>query len=359
MPAVHPFGLIELIPLALGGLDLTLIVGALAVLLVVVAGWVFFAVVADTFKNISVWGSHPFGFLAGLLKAAMDKLGGTLMQYLDPIGHFFYGLAMMIWRPLYIIGATIEGLVTQIRGVSQSSQSTAAADRAAEQNDIEAVNADIGRNVAALNAEIANVQAAESADLARNVAALNDEITNVDASLTQAIQANVSGLENIINERVTTLQGQIADTTNELLGDLDANTAGLEGNINNVQTVLEGQIANGVATAENFATGLVSGLGVGALTTTLTALQGQTNKIQTAVDDCLEPLCDTVTPNAGRLGNLGNLFKGLEDLAVEAVILALAAEAIHDPGAVVADISGTVGAVGGAVLQGYRDLVGV
>jgi hypothetical protein len=41
------------------------------------------------------------------------------------------------------------------------------------------------------------------------------------------------------------------------------------------------------------------------------------------------------------------------------LLIALAAEAVHDPGAVVADVSGVVHDVGDGMMAGYRDLVGV
>jgi hypothetical protein len=91
----------------------------------------------------------------------------------------------------------------------------------------------------------------------------------------------------------------------------------------------------------------------------MTALQSQTAKIQTETDECLTPLCDTVTPQAPRLGRLGHIFQGLEDLALVAFLLALTEEALHHPQALADDTAAVYRDVLGPVVTGFKDVVGI
>lgn len=355
----HIFGFVELAPLAIGFVDLVVFVIALAAFLVVGAGWVFFAVVAQVFQGISIFGSHPFGFIAGLLKAAMNSLAGVMMRNLDAAGNFFWGLAMSIWRVIYVVGATIAGLTTQLLGLSQSTSSGFTDVRGlissgvgtAEHYATELYNDSV--------AHADDLYNRVEGDLANDVAALNGTIaTDLQAALSHA-DVLYNRVEGDLANNAAALRDMITSDTNDAINHANDLYNRVEGDLTNSVRSLTQADATNLQAAENFATSLVGGLGIGSLRSTVTALQGQVSKIQTETDECLTPLCDTVTPQAPRLGRLGNLFQGLENLAVEAVILALAVEAVHDPAAVVADVTGTVNAVGGGVMSGLRDLVGV
>jgi hypothetical protein len=358
MVAAHPLGFIELVPLAIGAEDLVLLVWALAAMLVVGAGWILMAVVFEVFGNISIFGSHPFALAAGLLKAAMDKLGQQFMRYLDPIGHFFYGLAMSLWRPLYVIGDTIAGLVTQILGVSQASQAGLADVR--------------GALAAGLNREetIANQLFDAAEQHADNL------LAQAEAYADQVSDGVLGDAEHLYN----LAEGDIVNSAAATRAYADQVTAGVLSDAEHLYNLAEGDIVNSLAEAKayadqvgngvlsdaehlyNLAEGDIANARVSAVAEAVAEavaqVQPQLSKIQTQTDECLEPLCDTVTPQAPRLGRLGNLLQGLEDLAVEAVILALAAECMHNPGAVVSDVSSVVQDVGGGAVSGIRDLIG-
>jgi len=83
------------------------------------------------------------------------------------------------------------------------------------------------------------------------------------------------------------------------------------------------------------------------------------NALKTETDECLKPLCDTVTPNAKSLGNLGHLLTGLSDAALWAALVALLAEAAHDPAAAVSDVEAALGGAVEGVYRGVADLIGV
>jgi hypothetical protein len=109
-------------------------------------------------------------------------------------------------------------------------------------------------------------------------------------------------------------------------------------NLATTKTVLEGKIANGVSTAEGFATGAVTAAAPGIIAKAVTAVEAKIAPIATEVDKCLTPLCDTVTPNASQLGNLGKLLKGFESAGVAALLAVLVAEAVTDPKAAAGQI---------------------
>lgn len=97
----------------------------------------------------------------------------------------------------------------------------------------------------------------------------------------------------------------------------------------------------------------VSGLSSSIETKLATQVEPELAKVSTAVDTCLEPLCDTVTPNAKNLGKLGNLLKGLEAVGIAALISGLVAAAVADPQAA----ADAIDTAGGWVTGAADDLV--
>lgn len=100
--------------------------------------------------------------------------------------------------------------------------------------------------------------------------------------------------------------------------------------------------------ANVYAESLVNGLDAKIGTQLATQVEPELAKVSTAVDTCLEPLCDTVTPNAKNLGKLGNLLKGLEAVGIAALISGLVAAAVADPQAAADAIDSAGGWVTGA-----------
>lgn len=105
----------------------------------------------------------------------------------------------------------------------------------------------------------------------------------------------------------------------------------LNNRITSVNTKLEQDISGAISQSEGYATGLVNGLDVPGLRSEVNNLAGQTAQLAQEADQCLTPLCDSVTPNAKQLGKLGNLLKGLEGLGIAALLAGLVTTAIADP----------------------------
>lgn len=355
----HPeAGFVELEPLVVVGLDLVwVVVGAVAVA-ILFAFWLVLYVLNAILGRVSFFGFHPFTFALDLVSAGMKKALGLLDSKAYALGETIFGIMMTVWRFVYVVTITVASLAWRelahfqqlVGGLFSETNRARASEQGIQGNlaqQVGAVNALIQANAASTQTQLQTLVNQENLQLQ----SLQHYIqTNINA-LEQQIQAlhvpDLSGLQTQINNLGTNLQNQI---------NTDIST--VNATINRDVTDLVQQINGGVATAEQFATGLVGGLGIGGIVQTLTALQGQVSKIATETTECLDPLCATVTPNAKRLGHLGNLLKGLEDLAVEAIIMALAAECLTDPKAVVNDISTVVNGIGDGVMAGFRDLVG-
>lgn len=126
-----------------------------------------------------------------------------------------------------------------------------------------------------------------------------------------------------------------------------------------VQTILEGQITNGVQQAEQFATNADAGVEAAAVAAAVTQLQPQIDAIKTETDQCLDPLCDTVTPNAKQLGNLGKLLSAFEGAAFLGLIAGLLYELVHDPKGVESDVTGVVQPIANDAIGAIRSLIGL
>lgn len=358
MHAHHVLGFIELEPLAIGVVDLVYVIVALMCLLLVAAGWVLLYILHLAFGKISIFGAHPFNFLYGLMTAALKSVFTQLEQRLVATGHFFWALAQMIWRPLFVILQLMQWVAGQVIGVQQNSNQGLAQVRAQEQQD-----------VAALRAKEESDHLAETTFANQVFAASEQHANNLFNQLTNTLNTDIASVRGKEAADIATVNRTISSVNTQLrtLAANDLTTAENHANqlynqaiaaLNADVTSLRATDASDLTQAKNFATGLVNGLGVSALRTTLTALQAQTNRIQTETDDCLTPLCDTVTPQAPRLGRLGNLLGQLEALGIEALLVALAAECLTDPGAVATDVNTVVQDIGNPLMTGFRDLIG-
>lgn len=358
--AVHPVaGFVELAPLVIVGIDLTALMVALMVILVACAGWVILWILHIALGRISIFGFHPFDFFFNLATDAIVSLWGQLVKRVPAFGHFLWSLVMQVWRPLYVIGATLAGLLTQIVGVSQASQKGLATLQAREDFFIGQLRNQEQTDIANLGLSVLSIEAQLQAKEAADVAALNGTIARDIGSLSTRLNADVGALTNDIN-------GVRINLTNALNSDV----LNLNNRITSVDTQLSATINRDVQdltradvttlrTAENFATGLVSGLGIGSIRQTLTSLQSQVSQIKTETTECLDPLCNTVTPQAKRLGNLGKWLGDLEALAAAALLIAIAEEARTDPAGVAHDIEAVVQGVGSDVFQGFKDIIGL
>jgi hypothetical protein len=203
-------------------------------------------------------------------------------------------------------------------------------------------------NFNALGGYILKEQNAREAQAAANFNALGGYILKEQ---TDRITAD-AGVLNQAKADVNAVQSQLT----ALVG---ANVTQLQDSIKTVAEQAITEVKNAVSTAEQFATGLAGGAVTSAVAQAVAQLQPQINAIETETDSCLAPLCDTVTPNAKQLGNLGKLLSGFTDAALLGVLLAVLVEAVHNPGQLATDIENDLGSLVTGAASGLRSLIGV
>jgi hypothetical protein len=356
----HPeAGFIEFEPLVAVGVDLLFVVVAGMALLLVLAGWAIGWLLQALLGGISVFGFHPFGALGGALEGAMASIARPLISRMVAMGHMIWAFCMVIWRFVYVVVGTFIGFAEQIAGVGETSLGAVNALAAKEQSDINTIDGLVAAYVNALNnqeqADVNGLKAEVSTavnNLQANINAVHDELQGTEATVATNLQANINGVYD-------TLEQQLGQSDTNLQNNINHAYDLLQGQIGQVQANLQGNINNALATAEAYAQGLVGSGAPASLIAAVTALQSQVSNIATETAECLDPLCDTVTPQAKRLGNLGKWLSDLEGLGIEALLIALAAECLTDPGAVANDISTVTHEVGDVVITGFRDLIGV
>jgi hypothetical protein len=360
VPYGHPeAGFVEFEPLVAVAVELLAAVVASMALLLVLAGWVIGWLISELFGGIHVGPYHPFRSLGGALEGAMASIARPLISRLVALGHMLWAFCMVIWRFVYVVVGTFLGFFEQITGVGQSAQSGLATLKAKEQSDVDTIDRVVAADVNALHTQeqtdFNSLRTAEATDvhnLQTNINAVHDQLQGAEATDVHNLQANINSVSDKLEQQLGQSDTNLQNNINHV-HDL------LQAQIGQVQANLQGNINSNLATAEAFAQGLVGSGAPAGLIATVTALQSQVSKIATETAECLDPLCDTVTPQAKRLGNLGNLFQELESLGIEALLIALAAECLTDPAAVVNDISTVTHEVGDVVMTGFRDLIGV
>lgn len=363
MPTVdkaHPeAGFVEVEPLAIAAIDFVWVIIALACCLLAFAGWVIFSVLDDIFGGISIFGYHPFGVIAGLLQAAMKKAWGWAENRLGAFTNWLWSQISVIWRFMYVAVVSIVGLWDQVlfndRYQTNSLSSEAQRAQAAESNlqtQLNQEEAALSKDLGALGGEIATLQYETIPAIESELTILEGEIANLSAPDLSAIEAELKTDVASLTREIQSVEGTLNQT---IAGDVTS----LQNQIGSVTTTLEQQITNGVSNAEQFATNLAPSIQAGAVATVLAQLAPQLQKIETDITECLDPLCDTVTPNAQRAGRNLNWLKNLEALGFEAALFALAAECLTDPQAVVNDITTVMEDIGNPIMDAGKALIGL
>lgn len=345
--------------LAIGAVDAVLLIAALAVILLLWAGQYVLQVVGYILGHLPLVGGYVAGVISSWTESVLQAANALWDDGVHPLAHFFWVLGTGAWHLLYnVVGAT-----QAVNNVAHSALNAAGAAGAAIAPAVAGGLADAEAYANQLGQDLLND--------ARNLA--NSAITHADglfgtteadatnlfdtaeADATSLYNSSIAHADDLYNQAIATVQS----VGLQILGDVDADIAKVDAQIASVQDVLNSEIDQVLSQSETFAQDLVAGLGVGALAAELTSVLPRVATLEAEAAECLEPLCDTVVPNAKGLGSLGNFLNNLELLGIDAFIIALAAEAVTDPAAVVADVTAVVNDVGGPILAGFRDLIGV
>jgi hypothetical protein len=345
--------------LGIGAVDLIAFVVALAVILAVGALYIFFIPITGLLRSVPLVGGQIADAINHGLKSAMVAVISTYDSLAHESAHFMWVLGVGIWHLIY---NTVHS-ITSALGLAHSAIDTATGAAAAL---APAISGAISSGISYADGVGATVLG-EAQGLFNTAIFHADDLYNaVEGDLTNDFRSAVGTAEGLYNQSIA----HADDLYNRAIGTAEqlATQAAQDGiheaetlyntavaDITGVKDVLNTEIDQLTAHLDTVA-GEIAGLAtVGALAGVLTQVEALT----TEADTCLKPLCDTITPNAPRLGNLGNLFRNMETLGIDAVLVALAAEAVTNPAAVVADVKTVVSDVGNPIVSATRGLIGV
>lgn len=332
---------------------------ALMAILVLFALWVPFAILGALLAPVPVVGSWIQANITSGLQTAMQKQRKNLDNAASVLRHFFWAIVAPI---PWIFSKLIDGLDNAKQTANTAHDHATAAQTNAEnyaQTKIEIIQEDYLRKISEAEAAANDMWSQVLSKEVDDTIHLQAEINNLQIEI-----GNLAGAApGVTAQELTALQDEVQSQIAQDLATAEAYTNGqvgtVQGEITGLQGVVQGIPAEIVGTIDQLVPGLITGALTGAGVAAIPGLIAQVQALEAEATTCLEPLCDTVTPNAKQLGNLGNLLKGIENLAIDAFFIALAAEAVVDPGTVIHDLEDVIDPIGGAVLAGYRDLIGI
>ena len=335
--------------LVIAGVDLALLFVALAALLALFAFWVFGRIIETVLGHIPIPFVDVGHIFTHWLESVMRSIAGGLDALSHQAAHWFYSTAVGLWHILYQLVATIAdakqwavnawnhadsigaGVAGQIAGAVAGAEAIAASE---VNQAVAAAEGLYNQSIGYANAVRAQAFGYADAVLGQAEAYANDVRTEVhleaDALYNQAIgYANVVGAD-VSSEAVT------------LFGQAEALAQGLTDSVQSEAVRLFGE-------AEAYTDQIVAGLGVGVIAGEIAGIIPRVLALEAEATTCVEPLCDTITPNAKQLGNLGNLLKGLDGIFDAVLISGLLAAAVADPkdaAQSVVDVTGWVPTLG-------------
>jgi hypothetical protein len=345
--------------LGIGAVDLIAFVVALAVILAVGALYIFFIPITGLIRQVPLVGGQIADAINSGLRSAMVAVISTYDSLAHESAHFMWVLGVGIWHAVYNL---VHSITSALGLASQAAQ---AAGAVAAQLPVD-ISGAISSGIDYADGVGATVLGEAQGLYNQSIAHADDLYNRVEGDLTNDFRSAVGTAEGLYNQSIAhadDLYNQAIGTAQQLAeqaaqdGISEAQTLYNQaiGALDSADAVINSGIDQLTGRLDTVAAEIAGLATVGALAGLLT----QVEAITTEVDTCLEPLCDTITPNASKLGNLGNLFKNMEALGVDAVLIALAAEAVANPAAVVDDIKTVVSDVGNPMVTTARDLIGV
>ena len=145
---------------------------------------------------------------------------------------------------------------------------------------------------------------------------------------------------------------------NRVESDLSHNVKDLTAQMASAVNKLEMDIGSSLNAAKAFASQVAGIAEAAAIAKTLAQVQPQLDALKTETDDCLKPLCDTVTPNAPQLGKLGSLLKATEGEAWLVLLFGAIVAAVVDPEGTAVAVDDVLGPDVALVSNSLIDLIG-
>jgi hypothetical protein len=348
--------------LGIGAVDLIGFLVALAAILAVGALWVFFQPLVKLFNivRINFLFIHTQGLgdaISNGLELAMQSIIVAYSELARDSAHFLWVLGVGVWHAVYHF---VTG-ITQALGLAKQANTTANSTAAALPNEISGA-------ISSSNSYADGVLAVAQGDVitqfneatAHTDTLYNDSIAHADTLYGEAT-ANADTLYNdaiahaddLYNQGIGVAQSLATAAALDGINQADNVYNDLVGQIGSVQDVLNSEIDKILPEAESFANdaaAAAAALSVAGLLTRVGTLEAETT-------ECLEPLCDEVTPNASQLGEAGRLLKTVEGLFTAAALMGLLVAGVEDPKGTAGTLQTTMGWVAPLSLS-LADVVG-
>jgi hypothetical protein len=345
--------------LAIGAVDLVALVIAAAVLLVLLAAWVPFKLIDLVLSHLWFVGNYVSGTVSGWLESAMKAVIRTFDSFTHAVAHLIWQGAIGIWHLLeQTVNAILDAKVWAMRAWHLANTGVAGLtatilgyyNRAIAWATHEAA---VAIGVAAADLAVAEHDIALARNYAVGVAEglYNQAVAVAAADLTTAIHIvegyhryDVALAESLYNQAITYAQ----DLFNPAIAELST-----------LVRTIPADIAQAVTTAEGYVNQVVPADVAAAVAGILAGVLPRIAVLEAEAVRCLEPLCNSVTPNASQLGKLGSLFTHLESDAFLVLVLAFLGDVALHPDVVVNEAEAVLGGLAHSTLAAYRNLVGV
>lgn len=317
--------------LGIAAVDLVALIVALAAILVLFAAWIPIKVITVLLQHVPFIGGSISSSVANWLLQEMKGLAGDMRSLVRPVAHLFVALGPGLWG---LVAQTVKTL-SYLSVVATFLNHLINTNKTATDGAITQLQGDIPRTLQEAK-DYANTQAglAESqamAVAAQGLAGVEADLHNAEDMLNGAIDnlatgsaADLQGAINALEAQLGTVQTDVSSLANQLFGEAEAGITGLQDQVLGIPAEILG-------TVDQVVPGVVAGAIAGAIPGILSQVIPRVAALEAEATTCLEPLCDTVTPNASQLGNLGNLLKGLDGLFDLALLGALLTAAVEDP----------------------------
>lgn len=340
--------------IAIGDVLAGIIVGVL-----LLAATTILLVAEHVLPDPGIFGFHPRDWLLNPLKSIASALGQLGKDLLIPLAWMTWGLAYGIWWVVSHVANAVTSLATTVYNLAGWVNQIGVTLHGYIDTEIGNVAGYANSLYNAVQARISTVYTIVESDIGRVENTIDNAVVGIQRSLLgqiqgvfNAVESDLSRVEQTLVDNVVgieqTLQNDIAGVYNTITADISSTVTTVEGYVDGAVQTLKGDIAKAATAAEAAAI-------AGALAQTIPRI----TTLEAEATECLRPLCDTVTPNAGSLGRLGGLLANLETLGLEALVLAMLAEAVTHPDVVAKDVATVADDIGRPVLDGLRSLVGV
>lgn len=376
---------------------------ALLILLICLAAWVMAEIFARAFQHVPVVG----GWIASNIRTATTAALAAMLSAYDPatadVGNMLAAIIGWGWRHMFVTSQTM-GHVANLAAGAVGTANQAISDATTNLKTAEAYAVNYGGRIfnelsPAINTVAHNAAAALASDFASaedyadaQASTVLGQAQHLYNLATAGYEAAVSSLTDRVASLETAVQGDISSVVNQIQSDLtiaiataeqDAAAALSQANAAAVSIaatagsgtlVAAGQVAHDLvigpwqtllpdieAIGEALDPAVAIGLGIagvvgGALPITIPGILSlvipAVGAIAAEVESCVVGNCDGI-------GQIANIFRTLEEATLWAALVAVLAEAVHDPQAMRDDIEGAIYGIVQPVYEATASLIGL